>query len=212
MTVDIALRRRAILTGLRPFLDDDALLSAVALWAREYANQPPFALSGFVAKCCARAEHLAQRGQMLRAIIAAMELPPSQLLPDPGSQGEILAAVAEQARLNDQTQMFSLLLSALIGLSDASMQSMIRSRLLQQLTKQKLEREPHQVMQDWLAGHVVSLTKNYDLKLLQALVNQAYIVMCEVLGPVKADQLLANAIRQVDIQGAHLSFRVHDLL
>lgn len=212
MTVDIALRRRAILTGLRPFLDDDALLSAVALWAREYANQPPFALSGFVAKCCARAELKAQRGQILRAIIAAMELPPSQLLPDPGSQGEVLAAVADQARLNDQTQMFSLLLSALIGLSDASMQSMIRSRLLQQLTKQKLEREPHQVMQDWLAGHAVSLTKNYDLKLLQALVNQAYIVMCEVLGPVKADQLLAAAISQTKAVGDTLHFNMYDFL
>lgn len=212
MTVDIALRRRAILTGLRPFLDDDALFLAVALWAREYANQPPFALSGFVAKCCARAELKAQRGQMLRAIITAMELPPSQLLLDPGSQGEALAPIAEHARLNDQTQMFSLLLSALISLSDASMQSIIRSRLLQQFTKQTLEPEPHQVMQDWLAGDVAALTQNYDLELLQALVNQAYVVMCEVLGPVKTDRLLANAIRQADVQGSHLSFRVHDLL
>ncbi|MCB5189523.1 hypothetical protein LG198_02105 [Methylobacillus arboreus] len=215
--MDIVLRRRAIFTGLRPFLNDDELLPAIGLWEREYAVQPVFALSGFIAKCCTRPALKAQRGQMLRAVVGAMELPEGQLLPDPGTQlgdevprAQRLASPSLSA--DDKTSMFAILLQAMLSLVEPALQGVIRNRLLQQLGKQKLEGLRQQALHDWLAGHSAMLTHSYSLDLLQLFINQAYVVMCEALGPVKADQLLAQAIRQAEIQGQPLSFRVHDLL
>ncbi|MFL9710009.1 hypothetical protein [Methylobacillus sp. Pita1] len=212
--MDIVLRRRAILTGLRPFLSDEELLPAVALWEREYAGQPVFALSGFIAKCCTRPALKAQRGQMLRAVIGAMELPERQLLSDPGAREGDAETAQRTTSLSadDKTSMFAVLLQAMLLLIEPALQGAVRNRLLQQLDKQKFEGVRQQVLQEWLAGHNATLTHSYSLDLLRSFINQAYVAMCEALGPVKADQLLAQAIRQAEIQGYHLSFRVHDLL
>lgn len=208
--MDIVLRRRAILTGLRPFLSDEELLPAVALWEREYAGQPVFALSGFIAKCCTRPALKAQRGQMLRAVIGAMELPEGQLLPDPGGVTRVQRTTSLSA--DDKTSMFAILLQAMLLLVEPALQGAVRNRLLLQLDRQKFEGVRQQVLHEWLAGHSAALTHSYSLDLLRSFINQAYVVMCEALGPVKADQLLAQAIRQAEIQGQSLSFRVHDLL
>ncbi|MPS48745.1 hypothetical protein [Methylobacillus sp.] len=208
--MDIVLRRRAVLTGLRPFLDDEELLSAVSLWERGYAHQPSFALSGFISRCCFRAELKAQRGQMLRAVVSAMELPEAQLLPDPGSLGGdtiSLGAQAAATKPDEQTRMFALLLAAMLANLDARTEGTIRGRLLTHL-----KADEGQGLRDWLAGHGTELSQSYSLALLRDLINQAYVAMCEALGPVKADQVLAQAIRQADAQGARLGFRVHDLL
>ncbi|MGY1490073.1 hypothetical protein ACW4YW_11710 [Methylobacillus pratensis] len=212
--MDIVLRRRAIFTGLRPFLNDEELLPAVALWEREYAGQPVFALSGFIARCCTRPALKAQRGQMLRAVIGAMELPEGQLLPDPGAQSGSVATAQRTTSLSadDKTSMFVILLQAMLLLVDPALQGAVRNRLLQQLDRQKFEGVRQQELHEWLAGHNPALPHSYSLDLLRSFINQAYVVMCEALGPVRADQLLAQAIRQAEIQGQHLSFKVHDLL
>ncbi|MCB5184605.1 hypothetical protein LG201_05245 [Methylobacillus gramineus] len=213
--MDIVLRRRAVFTGLRPFFGDEELLSAVALWERKYAVQPAFALSGFIAQCCVRPELKSQRGPMLRAVVGALDLPAAQLLPDPGSQLQGAATLVQRTThpgADDKTSMFVILLSTMLTLVDPSLQGIVRTRLLSQLGELKIEGLRRQALHDWLAGHVSAVAYSYSLDLLQIFINQAYVEMCEALGPVKTDQLLAQAIRRAEVQGESLSFRVHDLL
>lgn len=229
--MDIHLRRRAILTGLRPFLRDDELQAALALWQQDYASQPVFALSGLVAQCCTRAELKPQRGSMLRALIAALALPSDQLLPDIAVSS---ADVQTMTSLNKQqpkaqatgpdemTRAFMQLITALLAVSEPALQQLIRQRLQAGLESLGLPRLQKQAMWAWLSGlgeaqagasaQASSLGQAYALKPLQALINQAYVVMCEQLGPVKADHHLASAVNitQARMQGSR--FSVHDLL
>lgn len=223
-SMDIHLRRRAILTGLRPFLQDDELQAALVLWQQDYASQPVFALSGLVAQCCTRPELKPQRGSMLRALIAALALPSDQLLPDlaVSSQGMTQQSKAQskaQATGPDEmTRAFMQLIYALLAVSDPALQALIRQRLQASLESLGLPRLHKQAMWAWLsgqggaAGQAGSLGQAYGLKPLQALINQAYVVMCEQLGPVKADHHLASAVNitQAKLQGS--SFSVYDLL
>lgn len=229
--MDIHLRRRAILTGLRPFLRDDELQAALALWQQDYASQPVFALSGLVAQCCTRAELKPQRGSMLRALIAALALPSDQLLPDIAiSSADIQTMTANSKQQpkaqatgpDEMTRAFMQLITALLAVSEPALQQLIRQRLQAGLESLGLPRLQKQAMWAWLSGmseaqagasaQASSLGQAYALKPLQALINQAYVVMCEQLGPVKADHHLASAVNitQARMQGS--SFSVHDLL
>lgn len=229
--MDIHLRRRAILTGLRPFLRDDELQAALALWQQEYASQPVFALSGLVAQCCTRAELKPQRGSMLRALIAALALPSDQLLPDiPISSADVQTMTAHSKQQpkaqatgpDEMTRAFMQLITALLAVSEPALQQLIRQRLQAGLESLGLPRLQKQAMWAWLSGmseaqagasaQASSLGQAYALKPLQALINQAYVVMCEQLGPVKADHHLASAVNitQARMQGSR--FSVHDLL
>ena len=229
--MELHLRRRAILTGLRPFLQDDELQAALTLWEQDYASQPVFALSGLVAHCCTRPELKPQRGSMLRALIAAMALPSDQLLPDispaltqDSAQPVKASAKAQAMGPDEMTRAFMQLISALLASSEPALQQQLRQRLQAGLESLGLPRLQKQAMWAWLSGQggavgqagsvgqAVSLGQAYALKPLQALINQAYVVMCEQLGPVKADQHLASAVNstQVHMQGS--SFSVHDLL
>lgn len=229
--MDIQLRRRAILTGLRPFLRDDELQAALALWQQDYASQPVFALSGLVAQCCTRAELKPQRGSMLRALIAALALPSDQLLPDIAvSPAEVQTMTAhskqqpkaQAAGPDEMTRAFMQLITALLAVSEPELQQLIRQRLQAGLESLGLPRLQKQAMWAWLSGmseaqagasaQASSLGQAYTLKPLQALINQAYVVMCEQLGPVKADHHLASAVNitQARMQGSR--FSVHDLL
>lgn len=229
--MDIQLRRRAILTGLRPFLRDDELQAALALWQQDYASQPVFALSGLVAQCCTRAELKPQRGSMLRALIAALALPSDQLLPDIAiSSADVQTMTAHSKQQpkaqatgpDEMTRAFMQLITALLAVSEPALQQLIRQRLQAGLESLGLPRLQKQAMWAWLSGmseaqagasaQASSLGQAYALKPLQALINQAYVVMCEQLGPVKADHHLASAVNitQARMQGS--SFSVHDLL
>lgn len=234
--MDIHLRRRAILTGLRPFLRDDELQAALALWQQDYASQPVFALSGLVAQCCTRAELKPQRGSMLRALIAALALPSDQLLPDIAvSSADVQTMTshimtshtkqqpkAQATGPDEMTRAFMQLITALLAVSEPALQQLIRQRLQAGLESLGLPRLQKQAMWAWLSGmseaqagasaQASSLGQAYALKPLQALINQAYVVMCEQLGPVKADHHLASAVNitQARMQGSR--FSVHDLL
>lgn len=234
LNTDIRLRRRAILTGLRPFLEDEELQAALALWQQEYAGQPVFALSGLVAQCCTRPELKRQRSQMLRALIAALELPSDQLLPDSDLQADAAAMTAQPAKAqlagaDDKTRLFMQLIANIQASCEPDLRAIMRLRLQAALETLGLERQQKHAMWTWLAeqgaaleseglgqkvtlGQNVALGQSYALKSLQALINQAYIVMCEQLGPVKADQHLSRAVHATQAKMPVAGFSVHDLL
>lgn len=243
LSMDINLRRRAILTGLRPFLDDEELQAALSLWQQDYATQPVFALSGLVAQCCSRPELKRQRSQILRALIAAMSLPHDQLLPDNPAlysasssvssatlsnspdMGSLPPAKPQLAGADDKTRSFMALMDNLLASCEPELQAAMRQQLQASLDNLGLARAQKNAMWAWLSGQGAAkeeaqgksaeLGQAYALKPLQALINQAYIVMCEHLGPVKADQHLSRAVNATQGKQAHSandSFSVHELL
>ncbi len=64
-----ARRRRALATGLAPYLDADAVAEAVALWQRDYADRPRFSLQGYVSELCKRFDLAPQERATLAALL-----------------------------------------------------------------------------------------------------------------------------------------------
>jgi hypothetical protein len=83
MSNDIALRRRAIYTGLKPYLEDDALLDALMHWENHFATAPRFTLQRFVAELCKEGELRRRRADILLSLVQALSMPATSLLPDP---------------------------------------------------------------------------------------------------------------------------------
>ncbi len=212
--MDLVQRRRAVYTGLRPFFNDHELSSALMLWERDFSNKPKFALNVFIARCCTTDALKEKRGEMLRAVIYAMDLPEDQLLPDPQqlikSEDEIKAEASHQ--LDNVTSVFVALLTALLKKYDYATQSGIRNFLVDSLVKLKLEARNEQRIRAWLSGQSTQLTVNFSIDVLQKLVNLAYIAMCQYVGPVKADQFLAQALKEAESEALNRKINLRDFL
>lgn len=212
--MDLVQRRRAVYTGLRPFFNDIELSKVLELWERDFSQKPMFALNVFVARCCTTPELKEKRGELLRAVISAMDLPLSQLLPDPvkslKSEAELKAEAEHQ--LDHPTHVFVKLLTAMLNKYDLATQGGIRNFVLENLDKLKSEPRSISRMRDWLSGQSTRLAANYTIEVLQKLVNMAYVATCEYVGPVKADQLLAQALREVEPEAKKYKINLRDFL
>lgn len=193
MSDDLHLRRRAIYTGLKPFLDEEALLDALLHWEAHYASAPRFKLQHFVSELCRSGDLRPRRSDVLRSLIEAMSLPARSLLPDPlqrttagsASAGDVRAFVALAERLLDGTgddQRFSL-----------------RLDLLASLDARRLPPPVLAALRTWLGERAAPLRlEQCSTDILRGLVNRIYVILCERCGPVEADRLLASAVRSVE--------------
>jgi hypothetical protein len=77
MNNDLALRRRAIYTGLRPYLEEDALLDALMHWENHFATAPRFTLQKFVAELCKDGDLRSRRADILLSLVQALSMPGS---------------------------------------------------------------------------------------------------------------------------------------
>lgn len=212
--MDITLRRRAIYTGMRPFFDDHELYNAVMLWQNDYTEKPKFALSVFVARCCTRPELKEQRAKILASIFSAMDLPESQLLPDPlkdlKSHGTLIPSEAHTP--DGKTAVFAVLLNQLLVKFNEAHEANIRHFLLGHLSQLSIDERRVMHLREWLAGRVPVLGANYEVVVLQKLINLMYVAMCEYAGPVKADQYLFAAIKETESTAMQYQYKIHDLL
>jgi hypothetical protein len=212
--MDLVQRRRAVYTGLRPFFNDLELSNALALWERDFSQKPTFALNVFIARCCTTPELKEKRGEILRAVIYAMDLPLAQLLPDPQKLLRTEAELKADAdyQLDNVTAIFVALLAAMLSKYDFATQGGIRNFVVENLGKIKLDTRSAQRLREWLSGQSTHLAANYKIGVLQKLVNLAYVAMCEYAGPVKADQLLAQALKEVEPEAKKRKISLRDFL
>jgi hypothetical protein len=211
--MELVLRRRAIYTGLRPFLDDNALLNAIKIWQADFSQKPKFALSVFVSRCCTTPQLKQQRAKILGSIFMAMDAPQSELLPDPL---EHLKPVDKSLILgfeNDhKTKVFITLLQQIFMHFNALEEKKIRQFLIDNLAKIDADNRHVVHMQEWLLEKAATLDANYDTGDMQKLIHFAYVAMCELFGPVKADQYLAQAVEDTENFAQKLNIKIHDLL
>ncbi|MDP2246845.1 MAG: hypothetical protein Q8J65_01840 [Nitrosomonadales bacterium] len=212
--MDLVQRRRAVYTGMRPFFNDLELSDALATWEREFSQKPTFALNVFIARCCTTPELKEKRGEILRAVIYAMDLPLSRLLPDPQKQlrSEAQLKADAQYELDNVTASFVALLMGMLAKYDFPTQSGIRNFVVENMSKVNLDERNAQRMREWLSGQSTHLAANYKIDVLQKLVNMAYVAMCEYAGPVKADQLLAQALKEVEPEAKKRKINLRDFL
>lgn len=206
---DFNQRRQAIATGLQGFLDDHGVERALRHWESRYADQPSLALQRFVADICQDTPLKNQRAAILRSLLNAMNLPASQAASANGSTAAF--APQRQPTLSHSTA-FSELMLALMGQLGESQQAKLRLDLFAALRRRNLPPSILDALQRWLASRQLLELDNAPASLLQKLINQYYVLLCESLGPIQADRMLAAAVKKVQQERPELDRFLGSLL
>jgi hypothetical protein len=187
MNADISQRRRAIYTGLKPFMDDDSLIDAVMHWEEHFASAPRFTLQKFVSELCREGDLRSRRADILLSLVQAMNMPSQSLLPDPVQS----SPAAKTDRSGDA---FVALARALFDALDNDQRYQLRLDMLASLDGMNLPAHVLHAMNRWLNDNQPLENLHASVTVLRALVNRFYVLLCERLGPVNADKVLSRAV------------------
>lgn len=212
--MDLKLRRRAIYTGMRPYFDDATLLEAMHLWQIKYSDKPKFAFTEFLSECCQDKALRAQRTNILSSIFKALDMPERELLPDPFDigQDQLIHLSAVEKICDDTTILFVHFLDNLLKLLADKEALGVRIYILNQFPNLRLDELRKAFLRDWLDKRASKLPVTYELNVMRQLINFAYVAMCELKGPVKADQLLSQAIKSSEEFAKQMEIPLHDFL
>jgi hypothetical protein len=211
--MDLKLRRRAVYTGMSPYFDDAELMAALQLWQTSYSDKPKFAFTEFLSVCCNTKELKAQRNNILSSIFKAMELPENLLLADPIDEtSETISKATKKVVADPTTDLFAFFFESLLNKSNEEEADAIRAFVKKRSEKLKLDPLQKKGLLDWLTHESDKLILKYDLLTLRQLINFAYIAICEYKGPVKADQLLAQTIKETKPLADEAQINLHDFL
>ncbi len=202
--MSLATRRRAIYTGLSKHLPEAELLPILSFWEANYAEKPAFALNEFLAEVAKRCSQKLERASLYRELITIMNGPSTGLLPDPlsqleawrkgaGSGAEEVSGPDAQAR-----ETFEALSTVLFAALPEAQLFAFRRLVASKLGEMKADTELRLRLRAWLeqGGGLARIA--LDVQQLRSLLNFIYSGLCEVFGPVHADQLLSAAVRQVE--------------
>lgn len=197
--------RRAITTGLSPYLDPGQLPEAVALWQREYAHRSRFSLQAYVSHINRLFDVQGRRHDLHLSLVQAMTLPDRELLPDPLGD-------AEGPRGTDPcTTAFQLLMRALWDQFEPAQAHQVRLDQLTDLRRPGVAAKLRDALEYWL-NHADGELVPQDKHDLRRLLNRTYVLLCERFGPVRADRLLKHAADRVRRDRSGLEQALHALL
>ncbi|MEP5231966.1 MAG: hypothetical protein ABJQ78_11070 [Alloalcanivorax sp.] len=180
-------RRRAIVTGLTPYMNEPVLLEAVSHWQQHYAERPSFSLQGFVSDLCRLFDLGERRHHIHMSLVQAMTLSDSELAADP-----LATSNDNHSRAHPCTHAFQCLLQALWQGLGKRAASQIQLDLGAQLRQASVSPETRLTMEYWLQSPDQSLSP-LPLTSLRDQLNRTYVLLCERLGPVEADRQLKAA-------------------
>lgn len=207
MSHDIDIRRRAIYTGLKPFMAEQQLLDALLHWESHYAAAPRFTLQRFVSELCREGPLRSRRADVLLSLVEAMSLPAKSLLPDPLQRAGVSARVSIS-----ETAAFEVLMNALMDATNKDQRYSLRLDLLASLDTRKMPIQFCHALTRWLGDKAPLNVVGVDTVLLWAIVSRAYVILCEREGPVIADRVLAAAVSRVSLSHPEFDQAIKKLL
>lgn len=190
MSQELQRRRRAIATGLTPYMNEPLLLEAISLWQQTYAERPRFSLQGFVSELCQLFDLGERRHQIHMSLVQAMTLSEQELADDPLAESD-----DNPAREHPCSQAFELIMRSLWQGIGARAASQLRLDLAAQLRSNEIGAEIRLTMEYWLQAPERPLAP-LALNALRDQLNRTYVLLCERLGPVEADQHLKAAYQE----------------
>lgn len=180
-------RRRAIVTGLTPYMNEPLLLEAISHWQQHYAERPSFSLQGFVSDLCRLFDMGERRHHIHMSLVQAMTLSDSELAADPQANSN-----ESDTEVHPCTHAFQCLLQALWQGLGKRIASQLQLDLGAQLRQASVSPETRLTMEYWLQSSDKSLSP-LPLASLRDQLNRTYVLLCERLGPVEADRQLKEA-------------------
>lgn len=214
MSAEKTLKRRAVYTGLHPYLETDLLTFAMETWETRYADRNNFTLQHFIADLCDLEPVRQQRSRILISLVKAMNTPADALMPDPRPGTAPVAALAESAGTSEA---FARLLACILDLvppanRHAHLRDNVRLDILDSLDSRTLSPALTGALRAWLSDGDDPNLPEVPPGLLRGLTNRTYVILCERLGPVAADRLLAAAVTHCQADYPELKAQLEQLL
>lgn len=205
-STEMTLRKRALYTGLQPFLRDTELMEALILWESRYTDQPKFGLRYFVADLVKSLERPVEHKHLLVHLVATMNKPADELLPDPTAA---LSAYKTRRRTSAyatytlaEVEAFSILVDKWLSLTQSAAAIDIGHFVQRNLGRLNINTDLKVQVEHWLEDEKQRIkVPRVDIQDLRKIINLFYIGFCEYLGPTRADTLLAEAVTRLKSNG-----------
>ena len=213
--MDVVYTRRAVFTALRPFFPDMDLLTAMMIWQEKYANKPTHAFTLFLSECCRITEQKHSRLLLLKAIFGALEMPQQHLLPDPLNHetNQFDSLVGHPQLPEADNVVFVGLINALLSHLGNDLDLKVTSYLIAHIgANLALNTQQMFALKAWADKSILTLNAAFDNKQKQVIIHIMYIAICEYIGPVQADQLLALAVKAAEPLAKAHHVDLHDYL
>lgn len=199
-------RKRAIYTGLHPYLNDDQLMNALILWETRYANADGFSVRYFVADLIEQVHPGAESKRLLLHLVSCLSKPVSELMPDPSAA---LENYKKQHQIHTTAnyaipvlEAFQLFIVKWLQQLDKSTASHAVREVAVGLEHLPIAEDLSNRVSEWLLRRIDRIRlPHVDTKDLRQVVNAFYVAICEDLGPVKTDASLDAAIKALRSNG-----------
>jgi len=213
--MDAVYTRRVIFTAMRPFLEDADLLYAMTIWQEKFASKTTYAFTQFLSECCRTQTLKRNRPALLNAILKTLESPEQELLVDPlnaqTSQFDLL--MTNQTQYVDANVVFVQFVENLLKNLGDDIGLKAKAYLMKHAgARLKLNTQQTFALKTWAHQNTAALDAAFDNKQKQIMINILYIAICEYIGPTKADQLLAAAVRETEPLAISHQVDLHDYL
>lgn len=194
MSQELQRRRRAIVTGLTPYMNEAVLMEAISHWQQHYSERPRYSLQGYVSDLCKLFDLGERRHHIHMSLVQAMSMSEQELASDP-----LASSSLDPQQSHPCTAAFQKLMESLWEGLPAAVASQLRLDMIAMLRGRAVSPETRLTMEHWLQSPGRTLG-GLPLEVLRNQLNNAYVLLCERLGPVDADSHLKSAYIQARSQ------------
>ena len=209
-------KRRAIFTVLSEILHGNSLWEVMWYWQEHYSDKPQFELNHFLADCASVPEISENRSWLYRQLIGVLMDKNSDLKPDPWpqmNQHKNQSVSGDGSELQDDwSEVFTTLMNRFMHGLRSDNQYSLGKFLLHHCKQCDLPQHSQISMTHWLASRDLMDLRGVKKSQLKSLLNASYIATCELIGPVEADKILSNAIRDAHFELSEQPLDVRTLL
>lgn len=202
-------KKMAIANALSPYLNEDGVARALSIWEHKYANQPTFAMQRFISEFL-DSNQAGQRSRILQALFLALHNAAPVVAAEPSAP-----AVEEKAPVHSNLsalRVFSALVEQVLALAPRDQDTRLRLAVLDLLPQLKADEAAKRDLYAWLSQrYPLPPHFRFSQPEMRRFVNLVYIALCNLLGPVRADNLLHEAVLRTE-QASREEFPVRDLL
>ena len=204
-------RKRALYTGMMPYLDSKQIMEALILWEQKYANTQVFSARFFVADLARVISKDIDTKALLANIQDSWNMPDDELSPDPTEHlNEYRSKQRKKSgksNLPPEMTAFKLLVTKLLQSCPPETADELKKYVIRKASSLDIDLNLKWQIVKWLGSEGsnvrVPFVKVADLR---KVINLFYIGMCERLGPVKSDELLFSAVNTLKVNGGREYF------
>lgn len=194
----ITLRRRAIFHGLCEIMPRNEAQKAVGIWQTDFSDKPVYALQPFISRITTGFGLDVPRNIIQRALINALSLNEADLPEDPLSNTAIETTYLRASRETDIvfTSLFLKLLSSTEN-QNVGVILNIRTELVEQVKRMSIKRDVQEKLITTIhEPQTENLISGLSVEQMKTVLHFIYVDLCEFIGPVRADQIMSESIKQ----------------